>query len=117
MAFVSFEKLSEAVAFLASHLEQDDVEAIAFQCTDSVHDEARAANGSLDPREVRRRAIRELGRRHATLSLRWRYLGRSFPSDASEHKLGGHDKELGHVHVDFARTDGAWQLKEIWICR
>ena len=114
MDSLGFEKLADAIEFLAANLEAKDFEVIAARCVDSIHDDERAV---LCPREARIRAIEELGRRHAALSLRWRYFWRRFPARAGEFKLGGHAKQLGHVHVDFVRSGPLWQLKEIWICR
>lgn len=42
---------------------------------------------------------------------------RSFPKNAETLKLGGHDKELGHVHIDFLKIQNEWVLKDIWSCR
>jgi hypothetical protein len=66
-AILGRNKLADAVEFLASHVDHDEVEAIAAQY--QLH------------------AIRERPR------------------------------QGGHVHVDFVRTEAAWQLREIWICR
>lgn len=45
------------------------------------------------------------------------YSSRKFPVVGSTFKLGGHDSELGHMHIDFKRADGGWVLDDIWICR
>lgn len=117
MRTVSFTRLSDAVDFLADRLDLGDVDGIAAECCDAEHDAERAV-GQLPPRSsYRLRAIQELGRRHGTQSLRSLYMGREFPADALQFKLGGHAAELGHVHIDFIRSDASWKLKEIWICR
>jgi hypothetical protein len=51
------------------------------------------------------------------MDLRARYSDRDFPPDAERLKLGGHDSELGHVHIDFIRRDEGWCLEQIWECR
>ncbi|MHA3775490.1 hypothetical protein ACXR0O_28565 [Verrucomicrobiota bacterium sgz303538] len=45
------------------------------------------------------------------------YSSRKFPVVGSTFKLGGHDSELGHMHIDFKRTEAGWVLDDIWICR
>ncbi len=45
------------------------------------------------------------------------FVGRDFPKDASTFKLGGHDKELGHCHIDFVKDGVSWQITRIWQCR
>lgn len=45
------------------------------------------------------------------------YGDQEFPRTRDEFKLGGHQSELGHVHIDFVKRDGAWTLKDIWNCR
>jgi hypothetical protein len=45
------------------------------------------------------------------------YAGRSFPGEGDEFKLGGHDKELGHIHIDFVRNGDGWEINNIWMCR
>lgn len=117
MPTVSFASLSDAVGFLADHLDVGDAESIAVECCDAEHDSEHNVSQRPPPKTYRLRAIQELGRRHRAQSLRSLYAGREFPGDATQFKLGGHDAELGHVHVDFVRTDISWRLKEIWICR
>jgi hypothetical protein len=114
---VPFERLADAIEFLAASLDAGDVEAIADRCTNATHDVERAIPGDPGPREYRLRAIRLLGQRHSKKSLRLTYAGWTFPRKAVEFKLGGHAKELGHVHIDFVRDSGSWLLSEIWVCR
>lgn len=40
-----------------------------------------------------------------------------FPEVGDSYKLGGHDKELGHIHIDFEKHRGMWELSKIWECR
>jgi len=58
---------------------------------------------------------------HAEVGLRSFYLERSppmaFPPDAQTFKLGGHDEELGHIHIDFRKAGDRWQLEAVWMCR
>ncbi|MDB5306274.1 MAG: hypothetical protein JWO38_6350, partial [Gemmataceae bacterium] len=25
--------------------------------------------------------------------------------------------ELGHIHIDFVRSAGGWEVEQIWMCR
>ena len=54
---------------------------------------------------------------HGQIPLTKRYLGREFPSKGDSFKLGGHDMELGHVHIDFVKRNGQWFIDSIWVCR
>ena len=57
----------------------------------------------------------------ADVGLRSLYLDCSppvaFPQDAETFKLGGHNMELGHIHIDFCKVRSRWQLEAIWMCR
>jgi len=117
ITFKAFISLPDAVDFLVDNLDKADIDAIANECTDSQHDSALRL-ASLPPRrDYRVRAIQALAARHADQSLRTLYQGREFPHDRPVFKLGGHAQELGHLHIDFTRSETGWQLKEIWICR
>lgn len=45
------------------------------------------------------------------------FAGREFDRSYAHFKLGGHDKELGHCHIDFVLKDHQWSLKRVWFCR
>ena len=109
----AFLDLSVAVDFIARALESDDYDTLADACVE----ERPAAPGLPTPREHRLRAIKVLAERHRGGSLRSLYTGRVFPAQDTCLKLGGHDRELGHVHIDFARSELGWRLIDIWICR
>jgi hypothetical protein len=55
--------------------------------------------------------------RQRTGDLSKLYKDREFPAGKDTFKLGGHDKELGHIHIDFIRDGDSWKLKDIWQCR
>ena len=61
--------------------------------------------------------FRRLKDRHGQEDLRTRYRQRRFPRDQTNHKPGGHLKELGCLHIDFIREDGGWHLERTWLCR
>ncbi len=108
----SFPDLGAAVEFIARALETGDHDALADACVD-----AGEAAGPREARAYRHRAIESLAGRHTGHSLRALYAGRAFPANATTLKLGGHGRELGHVHIDFARSEATWELENIWICR
>jgi len=54
---------------------------------------------------------------HHAQALHLLYQGKDFPAGADSFKLGGHAKELGHMHIDFKKENGVWWLQEIWQCR
>ena len=98
----TFVDLAAAVRFLADALEVGDDDAL----TNASH-EALPDPWVLD----------SLLEQNATTPLIELYAGRSFPPSATVYKLGGHAKELGHIHIDFVRSDAGWEIQRIWMCR
>jgi len=98
----TFSKLAEAVRFLAAVLAQSDYDALA-----------RACHGELPQKSV----LERLRQRHQQTPLPELYAGREFPQDGPSFKLGGHGRELGHIHIDFVKSAAGWQLQRIWMCR
>jgi hypothetical protein len=98
----SFSDLGEAVGFLAAAVEAGDVAALAGACREP-----------LPPGWV----LDRLRERHEATPLARLYAGREFPEAAAEFKLGGHAQELGHIHIDFVRSGGGWEIERIWMCR
>jgi hypothetical protein len=109
----SFTELSDAVDFIARALEVGDHGPLAEACVTREVD----APGLPTRREYRLRAIELLLGVHREKPLRALYAGRAFPPQGSRFKLGGHARELGHLHVDFVREGPGWQLENIWLCR
>ena len=97
----TFEKLSDAVGFIAACLDKSDLKTLAAACSQA-------------PKE---HVLRQLGTIHRNKALPKLYAGRSFPAANNKFKLGGHAKELGHIHIDFSRQGAAWRLQAIWMCR
>jgi len=62
-------------------------------------------------------ALKVLREKHQERSLLERYRGRRFPWLRRRLELGGHAKELGHLHIDFARTSDGWVLDNVFMCR
>lgn len=100
----SFASLQDAVNFLVSCVDTQDHDALSAASL-------RAAN--VDARLL----LAALKARHERTPLTQLYAGREFPQDANHLKLGGHDRELGHVHVDFVKKGKAWYLDGVWMCR
>ena len=98
----TFSNLAEAVRFLAAAIEDGDHGALA-----EASREALPADWVLD----------RLRERNAATPLVALYAGREFPRDVRELKLGGHHKELGHIHIDFVRSGAGWEVQRIWMCR
>ena len=117
MTTIAFQQLGDAVEFLADNLEKHNYEAIADHCIAALRDDEYVSVDLPSARDYRLAAIKALSDRHAEHSLRFLYERREFPADRQEFKLGGHGKELGHIHVDFEITPAGWCLKEVWICR
>ena len=101
---VPFTNLQHAVDFIASSLESTNFAGIATACQSS----ERKPNNSL---------LVSLQRTNQLKPLRQLYAGKSFPTNAVTFKLGGHDKELGFIHIDFILTNEVWKLQAIWQCR
>src|SRR5438552_2940174 len=97
-----FSNLTDAIRFLAGAVENGDHGALAKACRES-----------LPPDWVMGR-LRE---KHAATPLIKLYAGWRFPKSGREFKLGGHDKELGHIHIDFVRSGSRWEIQRIWMCR
>ncbi len=109
----SFADLSDAIDFIARALDVGEHGALADACVTRELD----APGLPTRREYRLRAIELLAGVHREKPLRSLYAGRAFPPQESRFKLGGHARELGHLHVDFVREGRSWQLENIWLCR
>ena len=98
----AFSNLAEAVLFLAEVIEQRDYDTLAQAC----HEE-------LPPQWV----LERLREQHAAAPLPELYADWSFPRDARQFKLGGHGKELGHIHIDFVKSKAGWEIQQLWMCR
>lgn len=110
-----FAALSEALGFLAAHLESGEAGVIAAACDPPPEGMSRERLSAWLRHQAW--ALERLAEAHHEQDLRERYAGREFPRTACEFKLGGHDAELGHLHLDFRRTPEGWLLQKIWICR
>ncbi|MDP6542742.1 MAG: ThuA domain-containing protein [Phycisphaerae bacterium] len=97
----TFKNLSAAVGFISTCLNKKDHKTLTAACT-------HAPNVHI---------LKQLAAVHKKQPLPKLYAKQSFPAKGAAFKLGGHDKELGHIHIDFTKQDGAWRLKTIFGCR
>ena len=98
----TFSELADAVRFLAEALEAGDDATLADACHEALPDK-----WIMD-------RLREQAAETPLVGL---YAGRTFPRDGTRFKLGGHAKELGHIHIDFVRPKAGWEIERIWMCR
>ena len=98
--------LADQLCFLGDCLARDDRDALRRACAPD------------EPAPIHDLAFDWLRARHDARSLTRLYRGRRFPTEPGTFTLGGHDRELGHVHVEFRSDDGArWRLGKLWMCR
>ncbi len=97
-----FTTLPEAVSFIASCLDAGD-------------------HARLDAACLRRKpsdhTFSMLQYAHKKTPLVKLYAGREFPAQGAACTLGGHNRELGHIHIDFVKRGDVWLIDSIWICR
>jgi hypothetical protein len=98
----AFSNLAEAVMFLTQVISEGDYDTLAQSC-----------RAELPKAWV----LERLRERHESTPLPELYAGREFPQDVQQFKLGGHEKELGHIHIDFMKSKDGWVIQEIWMCR
>ena len=97
----TYKDLAKAVGFISACLDKNDYKTLSAACT-------HAPNVHI---------LKQLRVVHRKQPLGKLYAKRTFPAKGNSFKLGGHDKELGHIHIDFTKKDGAWRLKTIFMCR
>lgn len=103
----SFGKLSEALVFLQKALDNNDYAALSTACL-------AGEKGML---AQQRAPFDQLKSAHQAKTLKERYGKLQFPDKGDTFKLGGHDSEVGHLHVDFVRVKHQWHLQDIYLCR
>jgi len=97
----TFKNLRTAVGFIAACLDKRDYKTLSAAC---IH----TPNAHI---------LKQLGTVHKKQPLTKLYAEKTFPAKGAAFKLGGHAKELGHIHIDFTKKNGAWRLKTIFGCR
>ena len=102
----SFSELSDAVAFIVRCIDDNTPE--------------RFSEAFIEPErfphayESKFDGLVEINKHTPLTAL---YEGKQFPVIDSSFTLGGHDKELGFIHIRFVKTNGVWHLSEIMECR
>ncbi len=77
----------------------------------------KAQADAKDPKPTQLTYVKQLDADLGESKLAKVFEGREFPKDATTFKLGGHQKELGHCHIDFVKDGESWQIARIWQCR
>ncbi len=109
-----FQSLTEAVEFIAECTASDSAIALFNQTVDI---EKQAEKYAERPEHFAQATFPALRRQYQIMDFRIRYKGLAFPADVERFKLGGHDQELGHMHIDFIKRDNSWVIERIWQCR
>ena len=102
----SFTKLTEAVSFIVTCLDQN-----ATNCFSAAFIEPKSGV------ESHKYVFIGLKRINATTPLTALYKGKDFPTNQPAFWLGGHFRELGCIHIGFVHTNGVWYLSDTFICR
>lgn len=107
-----FNSLESAITFIAECVESNSAAALFDQTVSAkgqqLFKEADYFVASTFP---------SLKKQFQALDFRTRYKGLSFPENETMFKLGGHNKELGHIHIDFLKISDNWVIEKIWQCR
>jgi hypothetical protein len=109
-----FQSLAEAVAFIAECTASNATLELFNQTIDA---EKQAEKYIERPEFFAQWTFPALRKQYEIMDFRIRYQGWNFPTDIERFKLGGHDAELGHIHIDFIKRDKGWVIERIWQCR
>ncbi len=109
-----FHTLADAIAFISECVESDSALALFNQTLSA---ESQEESFSKGPDYFLKSTFPALQRQFQVMDFRIRYEGHSFPENVETFKLGGHDKELGHIHIDFLKRGENWVIEKIWQCR
>ena len=101
-----FQHVAEFLTWADKKLAADDYEVLIT-----------AQGGTKDSRQTQLIFVKTLDAGLKDRTLAKIFEGREFPKDATTFKLGGHDMELGHCHIEFSKKDGSWEIVRIWQCR
>jgi hypothetical protein len=101
-----FQDLAEFLEWADKKLVADDYDGLVAAQTDT-----------NDSRQTKIAYVKALDADLGEKKLTEIFEGREFSEDATTFKLGGHDKELGHCHIDFVKNGGLWLIVKIWQCR
>ena len=109
-----FHTLAAAIAFISECIESNSALALFSQ---TVSIENQEETHFEEPDYSIKYRFPELQRQFQIMDFRIRYKDCSFPETGKTFKLGGHDKELGHMHIDFLKRGDDWVIQKIWQCR
>jgi hypothetical protein len=109
-----FHSLADAIAFISECIEANAAVTL-FDATLAAENPDNPRLGESDA--FVRFIFPAVQRQFQIMDFRARYAGRSFPEQEENFKLGGHDKELGYIHLDFLKRGDQWIIEKIWECR
>ncbi|MCA6624241.1 MAG: hypothetical protein IM542_17060 [Pseudanabaena sp. M165S2SP1A06QC] len=109
-----FHSLESAIAFISECVETDSTVELFNQTMSS---ESQEEKFFKEPDYFVKYTFPPLKKQFQVMDFRIRYKGHSFPENGKTFKLGGHDKELGHMHIDFLKRGDNWVIQKIWQCR
>lgn len=105
----TFGDLKEAVLFISDCASKQDVSRLSGAVANGY--------GISTPEQRYGHLLDQLGRINQGTPLTQIYDGREFPEGADTMTLGGHNKELGHIHILFRKQDEGWVLWDLGMCR
>ncbi|MBC8331063.1 MAG: hypothetical protein H8E28_03695 [Anaerolineae bacterium] len=116
---LSFKTLSQAVDFIASCLDQNQILRLTGQIQHFEQDRQRTQKLGPDyhANYFATHIFTQLQQIHTRSNLREIYAEQNFPNNETFHKLGGHMAELGCIHIDFQQQANGWVIQNIWMCR
>ncbi len=109
-----FHTLAEAIAFISECVERDSALELFNQTTFA---EKQAEKFATTSDFFSQFIFPPLVKQFQVMDFRIRYQDSAFPETGDTFKLGGHDKELGHMHLDFSRRGKNWVIEGVWQCR
>ena len=109
-----FHSLESAIDFISECVESNSAIALFNQTMSS---ENQKADLLKETDHFIKYTFPQLQRQFQIMDFRIRYKNNSFPENEKFFEVGGHDKELGHIHIDFLKLEDSWIIKEIWQCR
>jgi hypothetical protein len=109
-----FLSLESAIEFISECVESNSAAALFNQTMSAESQEEKIFK---EPDYFLKSTFPPLQQQFQIMDFRLRYKGRSFPENEKTFKLGGHDQELGHMHIDFLKHGDYWVIEKIWQCR
>ncbi len=101
-----FHRVADFLTWADKKLAADDYEALI-----------KAQADAKDTQTTKLAYVKQLDSDLGEAKLAKVFEGREFPKNTATFKLGGHQMELGHCHIDFVKDGDSWQITRIWQCR